>query len=137
MKKIKNQYFEQHIYEGNILEIEYTSKNIDFMNSAHVDNAIKRVINETSAKTGNPIIIVLNFKNVEFVNSTAIGVVIAMWNDLKKANKKETPLYCINLNKNILRTYKMLKMDHRILLFNFDSIEHIIYFEKYKKENRS
>lgn len=137
LKTDSNDYFISRIYENNILEIEYIVKRLDLYNVSKIDLSVRYLITENFIKYNQKFKIVLNLKNVEFVDSSAIGSTIKAKRDLSKYNDRESLIYCINLNKHVLKTYKLIGLNHTILLMDFDNIEDIIYFENFKMENMS
>jgi len=58
-----------------------------------------------------PKILTLDFKNVEYVDSIGIGIIIATHNSLRNKGAK---LKLINVNNNILNLFKTMRLDKHI-----------------------
>ncbi|MBT8762496.1 STAS domain-containing protein [Desulfohalobiaceae bacterium Ax17] len=59
----------------------------------------------------DPKILVLDFKNVEYVDSIGIGIIIATHNSLRNKGAK---LKLINVNNDILNLFKTMRLDKHI-----------------------
>lgn len=142
--EIKTEYYKMRIYEENIVEIEFLESHLGL---SHLDNfgatnistirdSIEYHINKNFVSKREKFILVFNLKNVKYINSAVVGATIEAKNKITKYNKKDTMIYAININNNVLRTYKLLGLDHEILLLGFDSVDDIYYIEKIKLENK-
>ncbi len=64
--------------------------------------------------------IVIDFKNVEYIDSSGIGVVV---NVFKKANTiYKTKTHCINVSNRVLETLSMLHLDNYISVNQFEEV---------------
>jgi len=99
------------------IKINYISQNIieiiiekDFLDNS-VEEFKQKIANHNLDKNIN---IILNFKNTEFISSSGIAGIGALYNIMKQHNGR---LIFVGLNSRIKSLFKMIKLTKEILIY--------------------
>ena len=112
MKDIITQDYKIKFHEYNIVEIVFApekngeKKHIDLYNVPKLDREIRKHIKEKIYE--EQFIVILNFENVDYIDSSGFGAIISTKHDLSKHNKQDTKIRVRNLSDSILRKFSVL-----------------------------
>jgi len=87
---------------------EFLLKELNLMNSSDLRKNIKDLLEENNFPDT-----VFNLGNVEFVDSTGIGTMIAFYNTLKANGKK---MFVVGVSKRVQQIFNLAKLDKMLAI---------------------